>query len=192
MFTVGELSAWFDTTVDEDAVMFELERAAVAAAELWTGHSYQPSAERTEYYRGTGTDTLFLKHTPVTAVATVEQFAAVGGTATLITEVDADGWVLRQGEKMVRKSGYPWWQGYEYRVTYTAGYASGTEPALVRQAVLGLIGLSYSTHPVIGPEEFQSETIGGIYSYTKASSNGSDAGSSAETILATLPRRLRV
>jgi len=185
MFTVGELRTWLEEPDANADVLTKLEAAAVKAVELWTGRSFSASAERVDYLPGNGTNTLFLKYGPVSAVTEVVESAYVGATAVTVTGATESGWVFQDG-KLLRKGGYAWWADSSYRVTYTAGYAAGAEPADVRQAVLDLVGAGFRAR---GSEELQSESIGD-YSYSKKSVA---VGETSDTsILARLPRRLRV
>lgn len=133
----------------EDNYLTALEAAAVAAVERWTGRSFAESGARTEYLTGAGIDRLWLAETPAADPAlTVTEAAYPGAETTAITAADADGYVIRE-RTLVRRGGI-WHAGYEYAVTYTAGYAAGEEPADIRQAVMQLVGHWYENRePVV-------------------------------------------
>lgn len=126
----------------EDDYLTALEAAAVAYLERETHRYFGAAANATEWHRGMGTSTLFLREAPSAIPTTVTERVDPGDQdPTTVTASASDGYTLR-GRRLIRKDGV-WVRGYEYEVTYARGYASGAEPADVRQAVTQLVALAY-------------------------------------------------
>lgn len=162
---------------EDDDLIMEFEAAAVATVQSFTQIVYGPEGEVVEYVRGVGTADLYLALYPSGAPSEVIEHAVPGDAGT---EITSDGWVLRD-TRLVRKSGV-WTRGYEYQVTYAAGYGDGQEPADVRQAVMSIVGVLYRGR---GKDGLKTETVGGTassYSYGKTDE-------AIKEIVSLLPRR---
>jgi hypothetical protein len=180
---VATLRGWLGSPESDDDLLEELEREAVAQVESYTGHYYGPPAARVDYLDGSGGAVLWLPAAGTSlSIGTVEELAYMGADAVALTGYES------RGSRLIRTDGYPWVLGYSYRVTYTAGYAEDTEPAMVRQVVRQLVSLAYQER---GTEGLQSETIGD-YSYTRTYGTGGGGLTAADQIMAKLPRRIRV
>lgn len=145
----------------DDAYLADLEATAVAVVERWTGKTYPASAERTQYVRGLGIDSIWLAHEPtlsdpiVAEDMTVTERSAPGGEGTVLTV--AEDFVVR-GTALVRVGGY-WTAGYEYEVTYTSGYGPGAEPEDVRGAVRDMVALWYTNRTPSEERELASRAL---------------------------------
>lgn len=142
-----------------------LERAAVAYAQRRSGKYLGDDVERTVYLRGRGTDRLYLEG-PVAAVdvydqplpVTITERQYVGDEGTVLVEEDADGYVVRDNV-VVRKGGLPFYDGYEYEVTYTRG---GPAPEDIAQAVTQLVTLWFSKRIPLSRAGVEDEVPHGI------------------------------
>jgi uncharacterized phiE125 gp8 family phage protein len=124
----------------------DLEAAAVAAVERWTGRYFGPPEQSPTpaAYPGSGSAVLWLPDF-ASEVTTVSSRAYQGGEDTeILTDAD-DGWALRlqpgrtYGNQLVRSGGGAWDAGLEYVVTAAFGYDPGAEPPDIRQAVTMLV-----------------------------------------------------
>lgn len=179
MISQADLEVFLDIGADTDtALLIDLEGAAVEWFQNRTGgRFFGLAAAVTEYHRGTGTEELFLEEVPTIAAAAiivVEQAYEGDSGATTLTDTDDDGYTLR-GEHLVRKGGYLWKVGYEYKVTYSRGYTEIGDttpdtidaPDDVRQAIKQLVAFWYNAgDPAAGSSGLTSEKIGN-YSYTR-------------------------
>lgn len=179
MISTTDLRVWLgidagDTTYDK--ILGDLEPRAVALLQRESGRYFGAVASTTEYLAGRGTPDLWLAEVPVgdpAIPATVIQRSGPGARETTITAVDDDGYVLRTSDRearLVRKSGYVWTEGQEFEVTYDRGYAAGSEPGDVLQAVIDIVTRTFKRR---GSEGLKSESIGG-YSYTVLDDDGSE------------------
>jgi hypothetical protein len=151
---------------EHDDALLAMERAGVAHASALTNRYFGPLEETTEVLAGTGTATMWLRDVPVGDVEVVQAYS-VGDPGEAIDAAGDLGYVVRDGDKLVRKSG-TWHPRYEYRVTYTRGYAAGTEPDVVKMFVLQYIAREWFNRKTGG---LQSETMGG-YTYTVSRDGG--------------------
>lgn len=197
MITIKELQAAIPGLEDEDLdVVRQMEEAAVAYVETQTRRYFGPRREVTEIVRGTGTSNLWLTHGAqdfsltdayVDVMITVDgrQYAGYSYEAS----TDFDAWV-RDGETaLVRHNGGVWTKGYEYRVTYIAGYEEGQEPADIRSVVINLVKASWEARDTEGG--LKSETLGG-YSYTLDVSSAANSLSDLDIATIDAWRRLVV
>ncbi|GMV06723.1 MAG: hypothetical protein AMXMBFR53_29980 [Gemmatimonadota bacterium] len=126
------------TGTADDAYVTNLEASAVAYIQKRTNRYFGAEAATTEYVTGDGTTKLWLSEAPTTLPSTLLERAYPGSTSsTTVTASASDGYTQR-GMCLVRK-GYLWTRGYEYEVTYTRGYAAGSEPEDIQRAVRGLV-----------------------------------------------------
>lgn len=170
MIDVPTLQEWLGAEGD-DALLNDLEARAVALLQRECNRYFGAVAETTEYVIGRGTSDLWLAEVPVAIPTTVTERSAAGDEGDTITAADDDGYVLRTGDRdarLVRKSNGEWGNGHEYEVAYQRGYAAGTEPGDVQQAVIDIVTRTYKRR---GSEGLRSETVGG-YSYTLADDDG--------------------
>jgi hypothetical protein len=131
---------------EEAAYLEDLEAAAVAFVERYTGRYYGTEEEEAEFVvGGSASGTLYLPER-MSAVATVSSRSYLGGAETEIGEEDADGWLLKvpngatHGFQLLRRGGQWWDSALEYVVTGTIGYAAGSEPPDIRKAVIKIVG----------------------------------------------------
>lgn len=168
MIPIGTLRDWvLDNASDtsKDSILLELEAGAVAHVEALTGRYFGEPAERTEYPTIHGHD-LYLNELPIVTVATPITLASWNGEEW--EDIATEDFILypisaRDGARIHYPTG--WSYGTRVRVTYTAGYEEGDEPAQIRSAVLYLVSERWNAR---GKEGLQSESVGG-YQYTMAS-----------------------
>jgi uncharacterized phiE125 gp8 family phage protein len=135
---------------EDDTYLVGLEAAAVAHMERQTGRYYGAARDRTEYVTGTGNTVLHVDGPIADPVAvTVQERPYPGAVAIEIDDYDEGGFTVRD-EKLIRVPGYRWIYGYEYEVTYRQGYAVGSEPGDVAQAVRQLVALWYEVRLPVG------------------------------------------
>jgi hypothetical protein len=168
----ASLRAWLGTSESDDALIEDLERAAVAYVERRTGRYFGPTEEVIETLYGDGGRRLWLSDVPADdAVSVVD---ADGATLTDVT-------LRRSGTEawLERPAGLVWglprrWSGYPmaYTVTYQRGYAEGDEPADIRRAVMAWVARQWALR---GKDGLAGESIGG-YSYTIARDLGESTG----------------
>lgn len=193
MIPVAELRAWVGAadTPENNALLVQLEARAVADVELTTGAYLGASDSVVDRIIGDGSTVLRLPKAPVTAVASV---AEAWTTDPDLDSVTITEFALRS-PLLYRSGGAVWIAGAEYEVSYTAGYAADAFPPLYRQAVLDIVKATYDaqTSSQSTEEQFKKETFGD-YSYERFSgpATSNDAASSVKTILAQLPKRVRV
>lgn len=183
MFTLVTLRDWIGDATASDSILTELEAAAVARVEQHLSVPLGAPGARTDVITGLDIATLYLPTGAATvSITSVKERLYAGGDETTFVAADYE----RRGGALIRRNGDVWSADAEYVVTVQAGYTSVTAPPLVRKAVLDLVALYWHAR---GSEDLQSESIGD-YSYTRASA--SDGRDPADTILATLSRRVRV
>lgn len=140
LIALAETKEWIGvTTTDDDALLTALITRVVAFLEVQTGRHFDASASHTEYLDGNGSDELYINE-PADTITSVHYRSYPGDSWTEITAGDADGFE-QQGRKLLRKGMHRWARGYEYRVIYDFGYATGPED--VRQLALDLVKLKY-------------------------------------------------
>lgn len=167
--------AWLGSPSDPgiSTVLEVLEARAVEIVQSETDRYFGAPIEHVEQLVGDGSDRLYLRERPwpeaeSVEATTVEYRAEVGDAWAVIDPDSSEGWELEYprpiwlGAVLRRKGGDIWTAGYEYRVTYTFGYAAGEEPGDVRQAVIDIVCYKYGER---GREGLRSETIGD-YSYS--------------------------
>lgn len=124
----------------------DLEAAAVATVERWTGRYFgTPEQDPTPVaLAGSGSSVLWLPDF-ASEVSAVSSRAYQGADETeILTDAD-DGWALRllpgrtYGNQLVRSGGGGWDAGLEYVVAAAFGYEPGEEPPDIRQAVTMLV-----------------------------------------------------
>lgn len=141
MITVPDLKAHLrveEDSTDEDALIADLEAAAVNAVENYCDRHFGGVESVTEYLEGTGTDQMWLRDAPSTAPTTMTERSYPGAVGITITATDDDGFYVR-GRRLVRKGGGKWLRGHEYETAYSRGYSFGSEPAEIRVAVMQLV-----------------------------------------------------
>jgi hypothetical protein len=146
--TALKLEPLEDAYAEEEEVAYleDLEAAAVAFVERYTGRYYGPEVDDEELVvGGTASGVLYLPERMSTVTAVAGR-SYLGGTETEIGEDDDDGWMLKVGPgathgfQLMRRGG-SWWDGsLEYVVTGTIGYAAGDEPPDIRKAVIKIVG----------------------------------------------------
>lgn len=151
MIEIEELRDWLGNPDEPNvtAMLEALEVAAVQLVEDETGRFFDglPATSHTEFIEGDGTRNLHLNEN-ATAITSVDRRLNIGDTYEAITEGASDGFEIRPPEHeagratLLRKAGV-WLDGYEHRVVYDFGYAVGTEPTRIRQAVKDLVALKY-------------------------------------------------
>jgi len=168
------------------------------------------SAARTEYYEGTGTDTLQLREWPVATLTSVTQVdaentaigSAYDASTYYLENAGASGLLRWYGSASGRFAAsrvglgwydtnpvdgfgtYPaWCSGSRYKVVYTGGY--GTIPNKVKFAVYQLIDLLRAEAATGASTGLKSESIVD-YSYTRESVTGAGKAERIAAIVAPL------
>lgn len=178
MIDLPDLLEWLGSPTGVDSLLVALEARAVDIVERETERHFGTSETFTEILQGTGRTTLWLNEAP-SAVTSVEYRTYVGEDWTTITASADDGYELQDptsdsgGARLLRKGGFLWTRGYDFRVIYDFGYAAGSEPPEIRQAVIDLVTAKYRQRERQG---LKSETIG-EYSYTTDSMGTGDIAS---------------
>lgn len=164
------------TTAEEDALLEQLEAAAVAHFERTTHRYFGPPVLITDILPGNSRAHLFLSEQPIEAegVVVTERWRQ-SDDGTLLEDV-----ALRS-RRLVRDTAFL--LGYEYTAEYLAGYGAGEGdlagvtghdvPADVWRAIAEIVKASWQSRTT--NEAMKSETISG-YSYTRADG---DAGTLA-------------
>lgn len=125
--------------LEDDYLLEQVERAAVAYVERETGRYFGPREEGTEHLAGTGTSALWLADEPAGPVEVVNSYDWPVVDFTV------------HGRRLHRVAG--WATTSCYAVTYERGYEEGEEPADVRLAVMQLVALMYEYRsPVLAGE----------------------------------------
>jgi hypothetical protein len=113
--------------------------AAVAYVERYTGRYFGAVAEIVETLDGSGADVLWLRETPAATPAILVESRASDTWET----VDLDDHPYETDGRQLYLSGGWTYGRRNVRVTYTAGYAAGEEPADIRQVVMELVAKMY-------------------------------------------------
>lgn len=171
---------------DQDAALTTRILRATAWVESQTHRRFSAPEERTEFRRGTGTDSLYLYgHIDDTIepspVVTVSERIVYGIWENLVVNEDYE----RRSDVLVRLNG-PWSLAAEYHIVYPDGYAewatedeppvdTSSAPEDIKALVLELAtGQHFADEANISTDgALTSETLVGVYSYTvSASTNG--------------------
>lgn len=167
MIDVTTLREWVlddPTDSSRDSILMQLEEQAVADVQTWTGRYFGPPEERSEYRSLRGYEFLLSEMPVVGEPITLSSWTGEEWEDELEEDFEVYPLSARDGARIRYPTG--WWDETRVRVTYTAGYEQGEEPADVRGIVLYLVSERWNTR---GKEGLQSETIGG-YAYTATSS----------------------
>ena len=145
--TIDQLKEYLGDVADkDDALLTRIVNAASDALESYCGRTFASTAH-TEYYDGTGTNTLVLRQFPIISIAS---FLEGGAALTTGQDASATPDVLYYPEtgRLVR----PWFIFLPYRnwykITYTAGFSS--VPASIIQACLDLSAIMLREKEHIG------------------------------------------
>lgn len=152
-----------DTSRDTDIAY--AEAAAVAYVERATGRYFGEPREFIQYFDGAQTAALYLDEPPLVDIygALLDPFEVASRAGATWTAAETDTYDI-DGARVIAVDSV-WASGSRnLRVTYTAGYEAGTEPADIRAAVLALAVAMFREQDAAG---LQSESIGG-YSYSLA------------------------
>lgn len=148
LITVAEAEAWLNITdPSESTGLVDQIEAASAAIEQYCSRKFE-SAAVTETYTGVGSGMIFLRRTPITAVAsiTVDNVIKTGFTFDYATIKLSNGEKFPEGSVIV--------------VTYTAGYSS--VPYDVRLATK--ITLQAMVNAQAMDPNLMSESLGNVFS----------------------------
>lgn len=185
MISLVDLKSWLGVTgTADDMLLVDLEKRAVVWIERQTDRYFGPPAATTETISGRGTGTVYLKELPAASPAPVVDLD-LGSGYTVVPLAD---YTLDQGA-VYHDTYWPFGRR-NIRVTYTRGYAPGTEPGDIKQLVLDVVALLYR-RAKRKADGLQSETIGD-YSYTLGADKGEDPLMSIPTAEATLDAWRRV
>ena len=166
MISIVRLAEALDVT-DEATIakLADMRDAALAFIETQTRRYFGPIQTFTEYVRGTGTRSLYLRDIPLvggiytTAILETDYPGATGsavtGSVQLVHGHEAE--LLRAGSSGV------WSSGSDYAVTYSRGYAEDAGPKDIENLLIELVRMKINAG---GEEVMKSETYGG-YSYTR-------------------------
>jgi hypothetical protein len=131
--------------------------AATAYLERRTGWALGETQGRVDYITGDGSSRLWLRGYPADPdYVSVTEATHPGGD-----EVDVEDYVIR-GPALVRRC---WWPGYEYVVTYSAGWELDTGPADLREVVAQLAMWLWNEQQVTGQDGGVREERIGDYGY---------------------------
>lgn len=193
MIPIAELRAWVGAaaSAQTDALLLQLEAHAVEQVALTTGAYLGPVDDFVDRVIGGGSTELRLPRFPVSEVISVQR----SWLTDVVSAPEAVTDFVVRSPTLVRTGGAVWTLGAEFEVDYTAGYEDDEVPRIYRQAVLGIVKATYEAQAasLSADEEFKKESLG-EYAY-EAAGTGTDADSAAGTvrsILAQLPRRIRV
>lgn len=166
-------------STDDDLLLTLLESQAAAFVNSQTERNWGAPADRTEFIKGLGIPTLYLRGHVDGAIVSVRRRAM---NAADFEDVDVADYIVRGDTLMT--TGARWSHLYEYEVVYSDGYELGFAPADIRALVADLVAVAYSG---LGEEGVKSETIGD-YSYTLDSAVTAAAASMSDVSSATLNR----
>lgn len=163
----------------DDVLLTLLESQAAAFVNSQTERNWGEPADRTEFIKGLGIPTLYLRGHIAGEIVSVRRRAM---NAADFEDVIVDDYIVRGDTLMT--TGARWSHLYEYEVVYSDGYELGFAPADIRALVSDLVAIAYSG---LGEEGVKSETIGD-YSYTLDSAVTAAAASMSDVSSATLNR----
>lgn len=102
------------------------------------------STDLTEYYEGSGTESLFLRSYPVnSSTDTIEVYVDANRLFGSDTQVDGSNLWLNTEFGRVVYVGRPFYKGEPVKVVYNAGYAQDSVPYDLRLAALEALGVLY-------------------------------------------------
>ena len=150
---------------DNDAAFVRLINTVSADVVKRCGRIILQQARTDEAYDGDGTDTLLLRHRPVTAVTKL--IAQVNG-AQLAAGADRDFvWYPNGVVKLLNGNYFPKWpQGVT--VSYVAGYAPGSIPHDLKTAILEGIAFRWNTRDKRREGITSVTTADGVTTYTES------------------------
>jgi len=162
LVTLAEAKEFLKITASSEDTVIE---GFINKASIWANDFTQRlllSRALTEYYDGEGEDELLLRQYPVTVLTSLnDDVLRVWGAGTAI---DVSANVVLDGEKGIVRL---WNQAVAFnngianvRAVYTAGYASGSVPESIKEAVLLYIGNLYRRQYQDQRFGVASETIG--------------------------------
>lgn len=141
-----------DTSTDGDSLLTALETQAVGFLEAVSGWNIDSVASVTDYYHGTGTNSLTLRGVPDTG-ETFTVSTRAGDTWTAVDSTDYSVLIEGGGARarvLSLVGGWP--QGeLNIKVVSTRGYTSATCPALLQRAILDVVQLWYRTRKTARP-----------------------------------------
>lgn len=140
------------TGTADDALLNSLIESASAFVAQYLSRQIE-QGQVTEYFSGRGRDALILSEGPIASID-----AVVADDQPLPASLDkSTGWKEAGGWLLYVNGRWP--EGRQnIVVTYTAGYAPGSIPADIEQAVIDLVSLRYKERDRIG---FQSKSLAG-------------------------------
>lgn len=139
----------------EDALLAELEAAAVARISRETGRHFGEPSEIAELLHGGGR-TIWLREQPLPDTLVVEERSLSDGGWR---EIDPATYEVTPRRSVIRTAGWP--AGvHRIRATYDAGYPEGEEPADIRLAVLQLVTLAYEERIPVSASPYSALPLG--------------------------------
>lgn len=140
---------------------------AMALIETRTRRYFRPVAAYTDIRTGDGTYFLRLSDIPRSTITSVAEQQHPGSPVTTVTSSQFTVRNLEGMTILVRTDNIVWHWGWEYTVVYDRGYTSATGPKDIDKVMLDLVALQVSQQA--GAADLQSETLEGVYSYSKPS-----------------------
>lgn len=134
----------FDTSTEDSDYYVALEAQAVALLSTLSGWDLEGSAAATDYYNGSGTNSLALRGVPdlgetfTLEIRSAETWDTIPSSEYQVL-VEANG---ARARVLYLTSGFRTGE-VNYRVTSTRGYTSATCPLLLQRAILDLVQLFY-------------------------------------------------
>lgn len=156
--TLANAKAWLNiSTTTDDALLTRLVSSASQFVQSWLNRTIA-SANYTDSYTGSGSDTLALANYPCTAVSSLiiaGQTVSPSPGGMQAGYVFDDRFIYLIGNAFASSAfpsaapnRFPKWPPKGVQITYTAGYAS--TPPDIEQAVLELIALKYTDRQHFG------------------------------------------
>lgn len=147
LVTVAEVKDYLQLSLDDESDVQFIERlinAASDAIERECGREFIEVTEKvSEIFTGDGTAMHYLRNVPITSTIAV---------ATDIFYWNGSAWTALSNETIRQYSsektgwieftdGNSFWNGWQYKITYTYGYAQSAIPAVLKEACIRLIAI---------------------------------------------------
>jgi hypothetical protein len=141
MISVADLTEWLKAEAGDADLIADLEAAAVELVSRYTGRYFGAAGTITEYLSWRG-GTLQLANEPTGAVTLSERSSDGSWSA-----VDTSGYYV-DGRLVFMTGAVPLTVSH-LRAQYTAGYASGAEPEVAKQAVRILVATWFENREAV-------------------------------------------
>lgn len=154
LITVAEAAAFLDADAS-DTTLIRLTATADAFVKGWCGRAFERTVGNVETLQGWGTDTVFLRESPVETITEVRiDWAGVFGADTIQSDLTQ---FVADAHRLVYLNGrFP--EGRRVvKVTTTAGYATADIPQDLRAVTLEIVAEMFRRGPA---EKLASEKAG--------------------------------